>query len=210
MNLGKNIAGLLKLSQTFWRSVGQRIVQEIRKDTSQGLFQNDAQNLRYMSKQYMKYKANEMRRFTKGEGKVWSDKEGFAFGRTYFQNKKAKKWKIVRGEHGGTRKMLVHQGRRISGYEAGGIDSTNTSFVDMTLTGKLGKGLKVKEPIDNGRGIWVGYDPKDAGKILGNERYGRYVRGLNTKNQQIVKQMLLEEYAKKKKGLLSEVININL
>lgn len=163
MNLGKNIAGLLKLSQTFWRNVGQRIVQEIRKDMTAGLFQNDASNLRYMSKQYVKYKSRTMR---------------------------------------------GSSGRRVSQY-ATAIESTNTAYVDMTLTGKLKRGLRIKEPTENG--IWIGFEPKDTGKILGNEKRGRLLRGLNTKNKKIVKQAIVDEFKKNKQTLPKNIsININL
>lgn len=190
MNL--NLAEILKIPQGTANKIAVKTIQNVQEDFKNGIFQNNQSGLKYFSKTYMKYKANQMRRFTKGDGKVFTDKEGYFFGKTYFRNKKAKKWKTITGEHGGTRTMLVHQGKRLSGFYAKTIESTNTAYVDMTLTGQLKKGLKLKQYIN---GSWLfGYDPKDADKIEGNRKYGREVVGLNDKNQEDFKNMLLASF----------------
>lgn len=98
-------------------------------------------------------------------------------------------------------------GKRLKTSYATSISSNETSFVNMTLTGQLFRGLKVREI--NKFGVTVGYDPKDAGKIIGNEKYGRQIVGLRKENIAKVKEELLQGLSEEIKKELKD-ININI
>lgn len=81
---------------------------------------------------------------------------------------------------------------RLKAYYGRTIESTNTSYVDMTLTGRLKKGLHLK---GFSKGSWLfSYRPEDAGKIEGNQKYGREVVGLNDKNKELFKSRLISTF----------------
>ena len=104
---------VLQLDPKFWKSIGGDIQREVRRDARDGLFQNDRKKLRYRSRQYTKYKANDMRRFT--------DK------------------------------------KRLKEYYARPISSDHIAYVNMTLTGKTLKGLKIEKATSTG--VTMGFNP---------------------------------------------------
>lgn len=182
--------------QSKWKRIGQLAIQWIREDARDGMFQNGVGDT-YRSEQYKKYKRNDMRRYTTGAGQIFSDKSGYFFGTTYFRNKKAK-----------TRKGKTYTtGERLSEYKGVSISSRETSFVNMILTGELFRGLKVRS-IDNS-GVTIGYESKDAGKILGNQKYGRQIVGLRDENIKKVKDELVKGLSEELKKELKD-ININI
>ncbi|HOI28205.1 MAG TPA: hypothetical protein PLZ15_00490 [Melioribacteraceae bacterium] len=194
LRLDKNI----NLGKSFWKKLGANIIKWVRDDFQRGIFQNNKSGLDYKSDEYKKYKANDMRRFTTGEGQTFSDKTGYFFGKTYFHNKKAKQKK---GKSYTT-------GQRLKEYYGTSIESHQTGYVDMTLTGQLKKGLAVKDVSDNS--VTLGYNSADAGKIEGNRKYGREVVGLNDNNIEKTRDMIIQEM---KKNLLSGMqgdINIEI
>ena len=164
-----------------WRDIGTFANKLIQNDFGEGKFQNNRSNLQYLSQQYKKYKANNMRRLTKGGELKYFDPSQDYRGRRYYGSKKA----LKKGKKGFT------SGDRINGYYQQPIESTNTAFVDMTLTGRLKKSLIVKENLPNG--IRSGYSTSDdnPGKIEGNRKYGREVLGLSDENQDKVKDYMI-------------------
>ena len=110
-----------------------------------------------------------------------------------------------------SRRMQTKSGnKRLKAYYAQPIESHQVSFVDMTLTGKLKKSLR---PVKSDKlSVTMGYSPTDKNpeKIIGNERYGRVVMGLNEKNQDKAFDMLLKEIDSKILDWVKEDININV
>lgn len=88
-------------------------------------------------------------------------------------------------------KKISGQGR-LKIYYGQPIESTNVSFVDMTLTGRLKKSLAIKQDLPNGIRSGYSTSDKNPGKILGNRRYGREVLGLSDENQKKVKVLVVE------------------
>jgi hypothetical protein len=169
---------ITKLEKT-WKRIGKLVTQCIREDAIDGVFQNGRSDT-YRSEQYKKYKRNDMRRYTTGEGQTFSDKSGYFFGTTFFRNEKAN---LRKGQQ-------ITTGKRLKAYQGVSITSRETSFVNMILTGQLFRGLKVKSYDETG--VTIGYDSKDAMKIVGNRAYGREVVGLNDDNIKKVKEELIK------------------
>lgn len=189
-----NLDKLTKLTKDIWLRIGQKISIWIYEDAQRGKFQNDAPSQSYRSESYKRYKANNMRRFTVGEGQTFSDKEGYYFGKTYFRNKKA----------GFSKKKGFGTGERLKGYKGVSIESGETSFVNLILTGQMFRGLK---PISSDEmSVTMSYAQKDAGKVLGAKRFGRIITSLNKSNIEKVKEELVKEYDKHiKEGLPKKV-----
>jgi len=183
----------LNLDAQFWRNeIGFKILRkEPPKDAKIGLMQNNKQKLPYFSKQYVKYKANNMRRFTKGgTAKSFDPSHDYPGKRLYGS------------------KTATSKGGRLSGYEGIPIVSKQTQFVDMTLTGRMWKGLTVKKADKNS--VTMTFDPADKGKIIGNRRYGREVVGINDKNKMLVKNAILKKLDRNLKAQLSRTIKIKV
>lgn len=159
-----------------WRKIGTFANKLIQNDFAEGKFQNNKSNLQYLSQQYKKQKANGMRRVTRGGVlKDFDPSHDYPGKRLY-----GKKKRVAEGK-----------GKRLSGFYGQPIESTNTAFVDMTLSGRLKKSLHVKENLPNG--IRSGYNLTDnnPGKIEGNRKYGREVLGLSDENQEKVKDYMI-------------------
>ena len=73
---------------------------------------------------------------------------------------------------------------KIKQFKGVSIVSTNTSFVDMTLTGDTLNSLEISAILPNG--VQVAYKPRNIWKIVGNQRPGlnRRIVGLNKKNRE--------------------------
>ena len=177
------LRNILNIPRDNWRTMLQHCVQWIRADFKTGKMQDGQSGLQYKSEQYKKYKANAMKRFTKT---------------------KVKKEKTTGIEYLGMKKSK--SGKRLGNYYAKAIESTQTAFVDMTLSGDLKRGLKVKSVSATG-GI-IGYEPEDAKKLEGNRRYGREVVGLNEENQEKLKKELVAILNKNAQTILSKDIKV--
>lgn len=174
-----------KLNSTFWKELGTYIAKWVREDMSKGVFQNGKSNLRYLSRQYVNYKRNDMRRFTVGKALKRTyvfDIAGDVRNKDlYFWNKKA----------GFSKKKGFGTGKRLKAYYGKSISSNETSFVNMELTGKLKKGLRPKKA--DKFSVTMGFDESDRGKIIGNQRYGRELIGLNDQNIYRVKLRIIRK-----------------
>jgi len=84
---------------------------------------------------------------------------------------------------------------KIKQYKGVSIVSTNTSFVDMTLTGQTLRGLKITETMPNG--VQVSFNIRDLWKIVGNQKPGlnRRLVGLNKKNMKRLQELFINEVA---------------
>jgi hypothetical protein len=193
MNTTTNIS--IGLTPEDWKQIGAYANSLIQNDMTAGKFQNNKSGLQYLSAQYKRYKANAMRRLTKG-GKL----KDFDPSHDY----KGKRL------YGKKKKVDLGKGKRISGLYAQSIESTNTAFVDMTLTGRLKKSLHVVKTFVNG--VTCGYNPGDKaeGKIIGNRKYGREVLGLSTENQLKVRQKIVEILKRKVVETTLAQINIEV
>ena len=78
---------------------------------------------------------------------------------------------------------------KIKQFKGVSIVSTNTSFVDMTVTGQTLRGLKITETMPNG--VQVAFNIRDLWKIVGNQKPGlnRRLVGLNKKNMNKLAEM---------------------
>lgn len=189
---------IVRFTPKFWLKVGQLIPAWVYADCKIGLMQNNGKNYHYKSEQYKKYKANGMRRFTKGAGKMFSDKEGYSYGKTYFNNPKA----------GKSKKTGFTTGGRLSSLKGISIDSTNTSFVDMILTGRTVKSLKPKTSDEIS--VTMAYPPDKAGIVLGNKRRGYNIIGLNNQNIKKVRQLIVKQLDDNQKAMLGKKMVITI
>ena len=164
------------LNEQDWRKIGTFANKLIQNNFGEGKFQNNKSNLQYLSRQYKLSKSLGMQRLTrdtkKGRKQVYQ-KTNIGYGVS----------DVMRNKKGSS--------KRLSGYYQQPIISTNTAFVDMTLTGRLRDTLIVKENIPNG--IRSGYSISDnnPGKIEGNRNLGREVLGLSTENQDKTKDYMI-------------------
>lgn len=98
--------------------------------------------------------------------------------------------------------------KRLKNYYATSISSTDTSKVNMTLTGQTLKGLKVRTIENNG--VTLGYEPADAKKIIGNRVHGYDIVGLNSANIDKVKDELVKGFSEEFKKLMKDKIVIEV
>jgi len=103
--------------------------------------------------------------------------------------------------------MRGSDGKRIKAY-ATSISSRQTSFVDMTLTGRMFRGLHVVKA-DN-ISVTLGYRSEDRMKVIGNrDKHNRDVANLNADNRAKVKQAILEQFNENiRKELKDITINV--
>lgn len=172
----------ISLPAQFMRQLGAKIKRLIIDDASVGIGQDNNILRGPYSPDYARYKRNNMRRLTKGEGKTFTDKSGYFFGKTYFKNKKA----------GYSKSKGYGTGNRLKEYEGQSIISNEVGFVNMTVTGQLFKGLHVAEAKENE--VTMSYLPKDAGKLIGNAQRGRIVTGLSDENQDVIRDEIVKYY----------------
>jgi hypothetical protein len=189
---------VVRFKPEFWLKLGGLIPKWIKDDALMGKMQNNGQGYHYRSKSYMKYKANAMRRFTKGQGKTFSDKEGFFYGQTYFKNKKA-----------GINKKTGHTtGSRLSGYETVPIQSTDVSKVNMVLTGRTLDSLHPKTSDDTS--VTMAFGVGKGGIVLGNKQRGYNVIGLSNDNKKKVRNLILAQLDNNLKKEIGKTIVINI
>ncbi len=179
-NFNFNFDGIIKFPVAFWKGLGSWIVNTIRKEAGQGIFQTDEAHKKTYSKAYAELKENDFR-----PKQINASKSGNT------SNKKAD---------------------RLKQYQGVSIASRNTSFVDMTATGRTMRGLAVKEAFSEG--VTVAFKPEDAMKIIGNQRPGlnRRLVGLHKRNREKVRDMVITQIqtALVKQVVGKTTININI
>jgi hypothetical protein len=87
------------------------------------------------------------------------------------------------------------KGNKIAAYEGQSVHYTQTAIKDYHLTGKLYEGLHIDKPKVNE--VTVAFMPKDINKILGARESGDELVGLNNKNINIIRDMLVKLINKK-------------
>ena len=100
------------------------------------------------------------------------------------------------------------KGGRLSSLKGISIDSTNTSFVDMILTGRTVKSLKPKTSDEVS--VTMAYPPDKAGIVLGNKRRGYNIVGLNKQNIKKVRQLIVKQLDDNQKAMLGKKLVINI
>jgi len=86
------------------------------------------------------------------------------------------------------------KGNKIAAYEGQDVRYSQTGFKDYHLTGKLYVGLGYQNPKINE--VTLSFLPKDKGKILGARAAKDELVGLNNKNVNIIKDMIVKKYNK--------------
>jgi hypothetical protein len=148
-------------------TIGEAVKVFVRSDLSKGIMQDGTSGHQYRSKQYMRYKANAMRRFTRTTKTQARKKiKGFA------SNIKTKS-ELKRGG-----KLT-----RESGLKYGSVN-TDVTKVNLMLTYEMIKSIvyKVHGETPNGNSITIGYAPEQAGKVIGNMNRGYNATGLRNEN----------------------------
>jgi hypothetical protein len=186
---------IFKMTSRQWTEIGLKILKWRREDFDKGLFQNGRQKLPYKDKKYARYKANNMKRFTSGgQSKSFDPSHDYGGKRLY-------------GSKSGTT-----DGDRLRRYAMASIQSTQSQFVDMKLTGTLIDGAQVSRVTDSSVEILVANkDHRNNMKVIGNRRYGREMNGLNDKNKRLVKVEILKMLNESlKKDMMKELtITVN-
>lgn len=97
-------------------------------------------------------------------------------------------------------------GRKLMKYAGVPVINNDTRQVNMLLTGRTIKRLKLTK-IDD-KGIEMEYHPDDYNKIIGNEQLGRSIRELSPKNKKWAKEQISNEIGISIKRLNSKIIRI--
>ena len=177
----------LTLSESFMKKIGLKEKELIRQDSLRGVGQDLAGSSMgaYRSVDYKKYKANWMNRLT---------------------NKAGKQKKVIAQTIEGRNRITT--GGKLKAYQGQPVVSNQTGFVDMTLTGQMAKGLHIKSSSENM--VEMSYNLGDTGKIIGNALLGRQVVGLNEKNIEAVKYLVMSELSKGIDEWAKEDVVINI
>ena len=104
--------------------------------------------------------------------------------------------------------MRGKDGNRSKSLKGIGIDSTDTSAVNMVLTGRTVKSLHTKATSPESLTMAFGMDK--AGIILGNKRHGYDVTGLNDKNKAKIKQFILKQFNENERKELEKKVVITI
>jgi hypothetical protein len=185
-----NLQNLIKIPKAYWLQIGELVSGWVQKDARAGIMQDNTQGHQY-STEYAKRKATGMYRTTTGEGKTFSDKEGYFFGKTHFQNKKAK-----------------GQGERLKGYWKALPTSRDVSKVTMELTGLTLNGLHPKDETEIS--VTMAFPPASTKLLLGNKARGYDIIGLNTKNRDRVKAKIIQQLDENLRKQIGKKIVINI
>lgn len=104
--------------------------------------------------------------------------------------------------------MRRKDGSRLKSLKGIGVDSTDTSAVNMILTGRTVKSLHTKSTSPEALTMSFGMDK--AGIIIGNKRRGYDVTGLNDKNKAKVKQLILKQFNENERKELEKKVVITI
>lgn len=166
--------------------IGTLAINITRNALLQGKMSDNRTNLQY-TKEYAKYKANGMRRFTRGGNiqEFTNIKQGGIYS---FKNVRVN-----------TKKLTAKgKGQKLNGYETRSVN-TDVSKVNLTLTGDMVKSLSLINA--NVNHIRVTFSGEQTKKILGNIANGYNPVGLNSENTQIIKNYIIKYLeGKKPKG----------
>lgn len=154
---------ILKIPAYVMRIFAEGASRLIDDDAKNGIMQN-GNTYGYKSKTYMKYKANDMRRFT--------------------NNKSNNKSKVKK------KKQSVNP--RLKAYKGLTIESNETSFVNMTVTGRALKGLHVSSATTNN--AVLSYKQRDVMKVIGNKNRGYDILDIRTENMEKLKELVIDPY----------------
>lgn len=146
---------IFKLNPKIWLKLGELVSGWVNTDALAGIMQNNTSGHQYKSRQYVKYKSNRMERFT--------DK-------TYKKSTK----NISAGS-------TTRKGTKLEHYRSVPIASSDTSKVNMTLTGRTLNALSPKTSDESS--VTMSFKGIDPRIILGNQLRGYDITGLNDKNK---------------------------
>ena len=104
--------------------------------------------------------------------------------------------------------MRKKDGSRIKSLKGIGIDSTDTSAVNMILTGRTVKSLHIKST--SPESLTMAFNPAYTKIILGNKRHGYDVTGLNDKNRAKIKQFILKQFNENERKELEKKVVITI
>lgn len=182
---------IIKLPVSLMKTLAQKTKQAIKADALQGIFQNDVSNSP-LSKQYARYKANFMKRFTKG-GKLkdFDPSQDFRGKRLYGKKKRTDK------------------GVNISGLKGVSIKSNESRFSNMYLTGQTLDSLSPEKITEYG--FILAFNPRDTGKIIGNrQKRNRDLVNIREKNLEYLRTEIEKELGRNIDKFTSENISINI
>jgi hypothetical protein len=187
LTTGNELSKALRLGVSFWTKAAQWVKTWIHEDALQGKLQGDPQVQPYrpLPNKYPLYKANGMRRVT------------FDTNSTRQSGSKLKK--------SGDRFKSGNE--RLKGY-SGGNYNTDTSSVNMILSGKTIMGLHASQVDDDG--VTMSYPKSSEGAIKGNEALGRNIRTLSQENQDKLKESIAEQLDKSIKDVLKQRLVIDI
>lgn len=178
----------ISITATQMGKIGYVAVSLANEDALNGIMQDEKSGLQYRSKQYAKYKANAMRRFTRDVQARYKETQ---FGSGLFTGRNAgrKSAKQV-GSNIHLKSKLTSGSNKLKGYNTRSIN-TDVSKVNLHLTGDMFRSLKVISKSNNI--CRVSFSPEQAGKVLGNIKNGYQSVGLNKKNQDVIKELIIQQ-----------------
>ena len=186
---------IVKLPPKLFKFLAKWAADKIKEDALKGIFQNDVQNSQ-LREPYKSYKANWMKRFTKG-GKLkdFDPSQDFRGKRLY------------------GKKTKTDKGRNISGLKGVSIKSNESRFSNMYLTGQTLDSITQSVISEGGvnTGFVLSFNPRDTGKILGNrDKYGRDLVNIREKNLDFIQAEIEKELGHSIDKFTSENINITI
>jgi hypothetical protein len=190
---------LLKFRPEIWNQVGRKIVYLVRDDARNGIFQNaDGKPTKgTYNKQYAELKANRFKRktFEQGRGKNRKRIVGTKLGK----NKRDEGFVYT------NKNKMLKSKTYGSGWR---VKNSDVSKVNMELTGDTLQSFKQVEATNNS--ITMSFDRTHADKIIGNAstKLGRQLVGLNDKNIEVIKKILIKGLKENLSGMTNEEVNI--
>ena len=203
---------LLKFRPEIWNQIGRKIVFLVRDDARNGIFQNaDGKPTRgTYNKQYAELKAN---RFKRKTFDFKNDAELDKYGNNVSMMKVKKegggwKWAIKGTKYGKTGKSLNKMLKSKTYGSGWRVKNSDVSKVNMELTGATLDSFKAIEPSNNSITMTFGADHEM--KIIGNANapLGRQLVGLNDKNIEVIKKILIKGLKENLSGMTNEEVNI--
>lgn len=99
-------------------------------------------------------------------------------------------------------------GTKLNSYAGQSVRSNKVGSVNMYLTGQTIDGFSYKS--SNNHSMTVGYQDKDADKIIGNEALGRFITTLSPENQDKTLKVMEDEFEKNIKDFYRGSIKIKI
>ena len=180
INFNLNFDRLVKFNEAFWKKLGSAVITWIRTDAGQGVFQTDEPHKKTYNTDYARLKERRFKAVTKRRYKNVD-------GGMEYAGQGVERVRIKDGR----------KGQRLGQYQGVSIVSTNTSFVDMTVSGQTLRGLHIADSTP--KSVTLSYQPRDLWKIVGNQRPGlnRRLVGLRAKNFNKLKDMFMQDISNK-------------